>query len=203
MKCAEALDWISVYTDMPADDPQRIEIEQHIQECEGCAEQYHIWEVSEQWDEEMTDWSLRAVDWDDTAPVREFRPEDVMERIYNDSPWFTPAHRRGNRMNPRMRNLFAGIVTFCLAVFLSGMLAIAVTSGEPSAKPETGIVPTVIAGTSNSSLSNLEVNLPDLGETDPFLLHVVPSTPQYWIALSLLGMAIALITLHKLTRARS
>lgn len=203
MKCAEALDWISVYADMPTDDPLRIAIAQHIQECEGCAEQYHIWEVSEQWDEEMTDWSLRAVDWDSTAPIREFRPEEVMERIYSENSWFTPAHQSGNRMNPRMRNLFAGIVTFCLAVFLSGMLAIAVTSVNPEAKQETGIVPTVIAGTSNSSLSNLELNLSEHGAIEPFLLDVVPTEPQYWIALSLLGIAITLISLHKLTRARS
>ncbi|MGZ9584054.1 zf-HC2 domain-containing protein [Paenibacillus marinisediminis] len=202
MECAEALDWISEYADMPADDPLRQEIERHLQDCESCTEQYNVWNVSEQWDEDMTDWSLRAIDWDNEVPAHQFRPEDVMERIYNDIPWFTPAHRRGNRMSPRMRNIFAGIVSFCLAVFLSGLLALAVTAEQPMAKPATGIVPTVVVGSVESEVSSIEMELPDFGANDPVLLDVVPTVPQYWIALSLFGISLALLLLNWLTRAK-
>lgn len=203
MECAEAIDWLSVYVDLPDDDPQRVAIERHIEQCESCAEQYRVWAVSEQWDDEMTDWSLRAEDWDSTSSAQLFRMEDVMERIYNDNPWFTPAHRRGNRMTPRMRNLFAGVVSFCLAVFLSGFLAIALSGGGSSVQLETGIVPTGIAGQEGTSSNFIEIDISEVGASDPVLLHVVPTIPQYWIALSLIGLAFALLLLNWLTRAKS
>ena len=203
MECAEALDWVSVFSDMPADDPQRLEIESHLAYCESCAEQYRVWSMSEQWDEEMTDWSLRTIDWEE-APVRQFRVEDVMERIYHDNPWFTPVHRRGKRMSPRMRNMFAGVVSFCLAVFLSGLLALAITADQSNAEPVlTGIIPTTIAGdTASPPFGIIEIDLVEQGVHDPILLQVVPTVPQYWIALSLFGVSFALLLLNWLTRAK-
>ncbi|MNW18862.1 hypothetical protein D3C71_2185930 [compost metagenome] len=39
--------------------------------------------------------------------------------------------------------------------------------------------------------------------SDPFVLKVVPAFPQYYVALSLLGLVMALLTLNWLSRTRN
>ena len=100
--------------------------------------------------------------------------------------------------------MFAGVVSFCLAVFLSGLLALAITADQSNAEPVlTGIIPTTIAGdTASPPFGIIEIDLVEQGVHDPILLQVVPTVPQYWIALSLFGVSFALLLLNWLTRAK-
>ncbi|WP_028544269.1 zf-HC2 domain-containing protein [Paenibacillus taiwanensis] len=196
MKCAEALDWISEYTDMPADDPRRLAIDNHLQECEGCAEQYRIWAASEEWNEDLMDWEAE----DEVFERITFEPALVMERIYSEDQWLMPVHRRGHRMSPRTRNVLAGIISFCLAVFLCSLIVLVIRLEPSKAEPVTGLIPAVIAGSTDATTNAIIVDIPADSAIEPLLL--VPTVPHYWIALSLFGVTFALLLLNWLTRVK-
>ncbi|NMM54153.1 zf-HC2 domain-containing protein [Paenibacillus aquistagni] len=200
MECAEALEWLPEYAGMPADDPQRLAIEEHLLECEACAEQYRIWAASEEWDESLIDWEDEEEN--ELEVSSSFRPELVMERIYNESGWLMPVQRRGYRMSPLLRNKLAGIIAFCVSIFICSIVVLAVRADQeiPSI-PTTGLVPTAIAG--ETSPNAIQIELPGAGTSEPFLLHVAPTIPGYWIALSLIGIIATLLLVNWLTRVRS
>ncbi|WP_195570937.1 anti-sigma factor family protein [Paenibacillus sp. 1001270B_150601_E10] len=199
MECAEALEWLPEYAGMPADDPQRLAIEQHLQECEACAEQYRIWAASEAWDESLVDWEEEE---DCQEGPTTFRPELVMERIYNESGWLMPVQRRGYRMSPRVRNTLAGIIAFCVSIFICSIVVLAIRADQEIPEmPTTGLVPTAVAGEVNAG--SIQIELPGTGASEPFLLHVAPTIPSYWIALSLIGIVFALLLINWLTRVKT
>ncbi|MCE5169542.1 hypothetical protein LQV63_09485 [Paenibacillus profundus] len=196
MKCAEALEWLSVYSDMPADDPQRQAIDKHLSECEACAEQFAVWAASEHWVEEEADMEYSA------NPAAGFQMSSVMDRIYKEQDWLMPVHRRSQILSLRSRNMLAGIISFCMAIFLCALVVLLIRNGQSNMEEMSGLIPTVLAGSEQSSWSTMSIELPVASVSDPMILHVVPTIPNYWIALSLFGVTFALLLLNWLTRVR-
>lgn len=197
MKCAEALEWISNYVDMPVDDPQREAIDHHLEGCEACAEQFAVWSASMDWMEDEAELELDAEQTSSLAASR------VMDRIYDEQQWLMPVHRRSHALSLRSRQVIAGIIAFCMAMFLCALIFLLIRNEQSNINAVSGVLPTALAGSDHSGLDTFTIELPvasNVGE--PAILHVVPTIPHYWIALSLFGVTFALLLLNWLTRVR-
>ncbi|CAH8771442.1 zf-HC2 domain-containing protein [Paenibacillus dendritiformis] len=196
MKCAEALEWMPVYSELPEDDPQRLAIEKHLSECESCAEQYSVWAASEEWMEDDSDIDVRE------ASDSGFSPARVMNMIYEEQDWLVPVHQRSQTWSLRSRNTLAGIVAFCMGIFLCALIVLLVRREQSNIEDISGVIPTVVAGGDHTGWGNMTIGVPVASISDPVILQVVPTIPHYWIALSLFGVTFALLLLNWLTRVR-
>ncbi|UHA72976.1 anti-sigma factor family protein [Paenibacillus sp. 481] len=194
MKCAETLDCISMYEDMPIDDPQRQVIEEHLSGCQACAEMYAVWAASEQWEDELTS----EPEWSASSP---FQSNHVMERIFKEEDWLVPVHQRSQTFSLRSRKMLSGLIAFCLTIFLSSLTVLLVRSEQSNMEHLSGMIPTSVAGV-GEGWESVSINVPVAGVSEPVLLQVVPAVPHYWIALSLFGVTFALMLLNWLTRVR-
>ncbi|WP_028593546.1 hypothetical protein [Paenibacillus assamensis] len=201
MKCAEALEWISVYSDMPEDDPQRLSIQSHLSVCEGCAEEYLIWAASEAWTDDLVESSLAEAEIN--GPIT-FDSSLVMDRIYSEQEWLMPVHRRSHVMSLKMRNILVGVMSFCIVVFMSSLIVMAVYPNKAETGPsdQSGIIPTAIAGSNSTELDITIGDVPYSETSEPLILQVVPTIPEYWIVYSLVGIIIASLLYHYLARMR-
>ncbi|WP_268623337.1 anti-sigma factor family protein [Paenibacillus alvei] len=197
MKCAEALEWISDYVDMPIDDPQREAIDRHLEGCEACAEQFAVWSASMDWMEDEVELGLDAEQASSSAASR------VMDRIYEEQDWLMPVHRRSHALSLRSRQVIAGIIAFCMAMFLCALVFLLIRNEQSNIHAVSGILPTALAGSDHSGLDAFDIELPVASNvSEPTILRVVPTIPHYWIALSLFGVTFALLLLNWLTRVR-
>lgn len=197
MKCAEALEWISDYADMPIDDPQREAIDRHLEGCEACAEQFAVWSASMDWMEDEDELELDAEQASSSAASR------VMDRIYEEQDWLMPVHRRSHALSLRSRQVIAGIIAFCMAMFLCALVFLLIRNEQSNIHAVSGLLPTALAGSDHSGLDAFDIELPVASNvSEPTILRVVPTIPHYWIALSLFGVTFALLLLNWLTRVR-
>ncbi|MFF2482179.1 anti-sigma factor family protein [Paenibacillus sp. NPDC058071] len=202
MTCEEIQARFSVYLDLAEDDGEREEMEAHLLECEQCAEQFRLWEESE---------SMIHLLSDSAENSETFGPLDhvnraVMERIYAEDSWLKPVVEKSYHFSKSFRRNLAIVIAGCMAVFACALIFF-VTENKASTPPEQMAQLTGLMDTANVSGSSLVITadyeVPVAGVTDPFVLQVVPSYPQYWAALSLLGIVITLLILNWLSRTRN
>ncbi|MBW7473427.1 zf-HC2 domain-containing protein [Paenibacillus oenotherae] len=200
MKCLEVQQSLGVYWDMSPDDAERQEIDQHLETCESCREEFRIWEESEL--------LIRgfSFDGDDIAPVDELN-RDVMDRIYAEQAWFMPVASRSYQFTKSFRRNITAVIACCMAMFVCGLFYIITSSNDGSSSQVvklTGLLETANATGDNALISaDFYADVPVASISDPLVLNVVPTIPQYWVALSLLGMIMTLLILNWFTRTRS
>lgn len=200
MNCREAQDNFAEYWDLSGDDAIRRQLDEHLLQCEACAEEFRIWEESESLIRELTDESVQIGPIDHVS-------RGVMDRIYAEQSWLMPAHHRTYRFSSSFRITAAAVIAACLAVFMCGFLYLAFGSagGDSSAAMVrmTGLLDTANAGSDVTTVSaDFYENVPVASISDPVVLQVVPTIPEYWIALSLLGVIGALLILNWLSRTK-
>ena len=66
----------------------------------------------------------------------------------------------------------------------------------------TGLMETASASASGVFRASFSSNVPVSIVSDPFTLNLVPSTPQYWIVLSMLGLMMMMFVLRWLSSIR-
>ena len=202
MNCDQAQQWFGLVWDLPENDPERLQLEAHLAECERCAEEFRIWEESES--------ILRRLQLADAGEDPDERiNRSVMERIYREDFWLLPVKDRTDRWSESFRRGVAAAMATCLALFVSAFIYMAVGSPEqPSADEQiaklTGMIDTIssIDGAEPISIEFYQ-DMPVASISGPVVLTVVPTYPEYWIALSILGMIMTLLTINWFTRTRS
>lgn len=192
MNCLEVQELLGSYWDLPQGDANRIKVERHIEYCASCAQQFKIWEESQQ---------LILSFSEDTVPIASGDVSDnVMKRIYEESSWFAPVSHRTYAFSAKLRRNIAALVACFMAVFLCSFMYLAVTGGIGPKHNE--LIPTAVASEMNFTTDFNLGEIPVASIGDPPILKVVPTYPQYWIALSLLGVAFTLLMLNWLARVR-
>jgi len=202
MTCDQAQQLFGLVWDLPEDDPERLAFEAHLAECEGCAEEFRIWEESEL--------LLRRLQIAEAAHDPEERiNRSVMERIYREDFWLMPVKDRTYRWSDSFRRGVAAAMACCLAMFVSAFVYMAVGSPPKSSTDAqiaklTGMIDTIssIDGAAPISVEFYQ-DVPVASISGPVVLTVVPTYPQYWIALSILGMIMTLLTINWFMRTRS
>jgi len=201
MNCQEAQELFGEYWDLPEGDPGRAALESHLLGCETCAEEFRFWEESEDLIRGFTD---RSVEFGSVDHVS----RNVMDRIYAEQSWFMPVGNRTYHFSAAFRMKAAAVIAGCMAIFLCGFFYL--VFGQPSEEPNanvfrmTGMLDTANAASDATVVgADFYESVPVASISDPIVLQVVPTVPQYWIALSLFGMISALLILNWLSRTRS
>ncbi|CAM3287058.1 MULTISPECIES: hypothetical protein [Saccharibacillus] len=135
----------------------------------------------------------------------------VMDRIYEESPWLLPGESKTYASQHRFRSRAAVWVAALLAVFLVSFIYLAgwgIPDREQSATrgvPAGVIVQplTVDSGVSETSEAAAQTRpAADRGIVEPLVAQIGPTHPQYWMFLSLTGMALALLSLTRIATMR-
>lgn len=199
MKCEEASEWFSVYRELPESSPERLAVDAHIAGCPECAEQFRWWDESADLISRlpMMD-EIETGDWQSDSINR-----DVMNRIYTEQSWYMPAVRKTYAFTQGFRMKIAVLLSGLLALFGCAFLYTAwnrLSGGDGHA---VGVMESANAYSIGDGVSAQTVVVPVASLSDPIVLHVSPSMPEYWVALSLLGMIMMLLILNWFSRVRT
>lgn len=200
MKCDDVQDKFEIFGALSEEDAEREAIEAHMLDCEHCSEQYRLWEESEE--------LIRKLSEEDevVSAQMEHVNRNVMDRIYAEQSWLMPVAQKSYHFSPAFRRNLAIVLSACLAVFVCSFIFF-INGNEKGTSEEKMAQLTGLMDTANASGSDFvvsaEFEVPVASVSDPFVLQVVPSFPQYWVALSLLGIVMTLLILNWLSRTRN
>jgi hypothetical protein len=200
MKCEEAGEWFGNYQDLPEDSDERLAIDLHVSECSQCAEEFSMWEESALLIQE-----LPLNDEQLEEPIAtEWVNQNVMNRIYAEQSWYMPAVRRTYSFSFAFRRKVAGILAALLALFVCGFLYTLFGRVSGSNGDGSGVMETANAfATSHQFGDSPHFDVPVASLSDPLMLNVTPAMPEYWVALSMLGMIMTLLILNWFSRVRA
>ncbi|WP_219836550.1 anti-sigma factor [Paenibacillus sp. R14(2021)] len=200
MNCQNVQQTFGAYWDLAEDDSERQAVDEHLQTCERCREEFQIWEESEQLIRFFSEDSVEL------GPVDHVN-HGVMDRIYSEQSWFMPIASRRYHFTKSFRRNVTIIMAFCLAMFVVGLFYL-LTSTNDSSSVEvaklTGLIETANAASDNSVISaDFYADVPVASISDPIVLNIVPAVPQYYVALSVLGIIMTLLILNWFSRTRN
>jgi predicted anti-sigma-YlaC factor YlaD len=209
MKCDDIQELFGIYFDLPDDDLRRRCVDEHIMRCRVCAEEFEIWLESTS--------LIRSMQEVQPQLPRKSTPiaDKVMNRIYEDESWRIPVTDRIYQIPYKLRRNLTAIIALFLAVFVVSFLfnlvypshsiltadefspsgfnnvasAVGVNSGSEVVSDTTAISQTAVASTIAIIVEPTKLSY----------IH----TPNYWVAISLLGLISALLTMNWLSRTRS
>lgn len=208
MKCDDIQELFGIYFDLPDDDLRRKRVDDHILRCRVCAEEFEIWLESTN--------LIRSMHEIPQMP-RKSTPiaANVMNRIYEDESWRIPVTDRIYQIPYKLRRNLTAIIALCLAVFVVSFLFnlvypshIVLTAEEvsPSGFNKVASAEGVISNSGvvaeTNAFSKTAVASTSALIVEPIKLSYI-HTPNYWLALSLLGLISALLTMNWLSRTRS
>ncbi|OMF33843.1 hypothetical protein BK133_13730 [Paenibacillus sp. FSL H8-0548] len=200
MNCNDAQEKFGEYWDLSETDEDRAAIDQHLLECTECAEQFQLWEESE-------DMIRFLSEEDDNLALTDHVNRNVMDRIYAEQSWLMPVPNKSYHFSKSFRRNIAIIVAACMAMFASAFFVFVFDHQGGVTKAEiaelSGLMDTVNASGDGIVTAGFFAEIPVASISDPFVLKVMPAFPQYYVALSLLGMIMTLLILNWLSRTRS
>lgn len=199
MNCDEAVALFGMVSDLPRNHPERVAFEWHILGCESCAAEYAIWQESL----EMIQDYAYEVSYDEAEAIN----RRVMERIYADSDSLVGVLETGQPVSRGYKRRLFMWVAGCFIVFLCSSLFFVFGDSTPHSDEiinQTGILPAAVATTGVDSTGAFSLNLSNVsrGIIAPFAVQIGPTYPQYWMVLSVAGMALVLFSWKGLRRIR-
>lgn len=196
MKCEEAGEWFGIYRDLPEDSAERLAVDLHVQECIECAEEFRIWEESALLIQELPNSEVQ----DDEVVTTAWLNQNVMNRIYAEQKWYMPTLRRTYSFSFGFRRKVAGVLAAMFALFICGFLYTAFGQfGGPGSNASGANAFAVKYQNGDGA----QLDIPVASLSDPIMLNVSPAMPEYWVALSIIGMIMTLLILNWFSRVRS
>jgi len=208
MKCDDIQELFGIYFDLPDDDLRRKCVDEHILRCRDCAEEFDIWLESTN--------LIREIHVTPQIPSQTTHiANNVMSRIYEDESWRIPVSDRIYQIPYKLRRNLTAIIALCLAVFVVSFLFNLV---YPSQSILTAEEASPYGFNTIASAAGKAAGIETVADKEAFSLTAVASTsalivdpiklsyihtPNYWLALSLLGLISALLTMNWLSRTRS
>lgn len=176
-------------------------MQEHMAVCPNCAEEFRLWEESAK--------LIKAVQMNDDLPEITVSADEinqkVMQRIYAEQKWSMPLARRSYSFSKAFRMRVGGLLAAIMAIFLSGLLYFVMDRMHSSQAPSTGVMEAAGAGfhSSASASSSMFIEVPVASLSDPIVLRASTTMPEYWIALSLLGIMMTLLIMNWFSRVRA
>lgn len=200
MRCDEAGEWFGIYWDLPEDAPERLAVDLHVQGCPNCAEEFRLWEESAAIIQELPDGELPI----DDAVSAQWVNDNVMNRIYTEQSWYLPAVRRTYAFSYGFKRKVAGLLAALLAIFIGGFLYTTLGNHGGASPKASGVMETANAFSASHGFgASMHLEVPVASLSDPIMLSVSPAMPEYWIALSMIGIVMTLLILNWLSRVRA
>lgn len=205
MKCADVQEWIAEYWDLADDDFRKHKVQQHLQGCRACFEQFRLWEESAELIQTVT---ASIIPTTSSLERSGGTSTKVMNRIYADESWRMPVAARGLGLSLKLRRTIIGFMTFFLALFAVSFL-FALNDRYDEKSTYSSIVPIASLdggyedGDGVASISVLE-GVPVASISDPLVMRFTPieSDPNYWMTVSLLGLVAVVSIMNWLSRVR-
>jgi len=195
MNCTDVQNLFGDYFDLSEDDIRRKCMDKHILDCSKCAEEFEIWSESTQ----LIQAENQALPTPNTIlPIA----HKVMDRIYQDESWRIPVQNRIYSIPFKLRRSLTAVIALFLAIFMFSLLYNLVDNTSNNVAASYGMVAVGTAPSIDNSISDTAVASTANFITEPIKLTMV-STPDYWLALSLLGLISALLTMNWLSRLKS
>ena len=195
MNCREAQEYIPLLWDAPPTHSRRIKLEKHIEGCPYCANEWAIWQESNT--------LLHEIKEDISEERAEAINATVMERIYLESPWLLPGDGKSAGNSAVFRHRISLWIACFLAVFLCSFLYFTMFKNPTNlTDPQSGIVDTGVAGLTVDWTSSYPATANGHGIIEPLVASMGPSHPQYWMILSMFGIALSVFSLTRLNRYR-
>jgi hypothetical protein len=208
MKCDDIQELFGIYFDLPEDDLRRKCVDEHVLRCRVCAEEFEIWLESTN--------LIRSMHEIPQMPRKSTPITDkVMNRIYEDESWRIPVTDRIYQIPYKLRRNLTAIIALCLAVFVVSFLfnlvypshtILTTEEASPSGFNQVASAAGVNSGaevvSGGITFSSTAVASTSALIVEPIKLSYI-HTPNYWLALSLLGLISALLTMNWLSRTRS
>ncbi|MFD2612034.1 anti-sigma factor family protein [Paenibacillus gansuensis] len=201
MNCEEIQDLLGTYWDLPEEDPQRELVNRHLQTCRSCSEEFEIWRESE----DLIQVSALIAE----RPSAENRiVQSVMDRIYAEESWKLPAHNRIYNTTYKWRRNVSAVLALCLAFFCVSFVY-SLVSESHSQKVQTALDSSDLLPSGALTENGLQVSasvfqeLPVASISDPIVLKVDMSYPDYLVAVSLLGFISLLLLLNWFSRTKT
>jgi hypothetical protein len=200
MNCNDAQDKFCEYWDLSEHDEDRIAIDAHLYECKTCAEEFRLWEESD-------DMIRFLSEEDDSIGPTEHVNRSVMDRIYAEQSWLMPVPHKSYHFSKSFRRNIALIIAACMAMFASAFFVFIFDNQDGASQAEiaelSGLMDTANASGDGLITAGFYAEVPVASISDPFVLKVMPAFPQYYVALSLLGIIMTLLILNWLSRTRN
>lgn len=205
MNCEQTKELFGAYWDADKDDPVRKQVDAHVEHCVSCSEELRIWEESKD--------IIQSVSFKRPASVPQKTKLStlVMDRIYQEESWRIPIAKRAYHFTVKFQRNMIACMAFLLALFVVSFLVAAIHQSIPSQDISGLSAPFTASNSesnadhsSGSSISFKQINVLTASISDPPVLRidVVPSSPNYYLALSLLGMVSILLIMNWLSRIR-
>ncbi|WP_442601088.1 anti-sigma factor family protein [Paenibacillus sp. KN14-4R] len=216
MRCDEIRERFGVYWDLPKDDLQRKEVDQHVLTCEDCAEEFQIWSESTLLIRSAVDESSEHLSSFSMGHEGGSISSKVMKRIYEDESWRLPIPERMYAFSRRMRTNFLVVISFCILLFLGSFLfamvydiaGVRAASEEnsiysiqaPQALDVEGGYKAISKKAMNTAVANVSSSF-----VEPVRFQVGPieSYPDYLLVLSLLGFISMILILNWFMRIKT
>ncbi|GBG12015.1 hypothetical protein PAT3040_06875 [Paenibacillus agaridevorans] len=200
MRCAEVQDKLPMYGDMSEDDGIRIEMEAHLLDCPDCSTLFGLWEESDSLIRELSEQEV-------VIGPSEHVTRNVMDRIYAEQSWFMPVPSKSYQFSKSFRRNMSILIAACMAMFAVAFFVFVFDYRDAPTQAQmqamTGLIDTAKAsGDDVFGATGFYAEVPVASISDPFVLQVVPTFPQYYVALSLLGLVMALLIMNWLSRTR-
>lgn len=203
MKCAEIQNVLLEYGDLSPQDPVRKQVDQHVAHCESCAEELELWQESAMLIQSASDLSI-------PEPSNVSMSGSVMNRIYQDETWRVPIHHRMYHISFTLRRKLTLVMSFFLTLMMISMYITLANQTSDETHTLKAVMPIATAGSTDSYSSmntgtTVLEGMPVASISDPILFTVdnVKSDPNYWLALSMLGIVSTLLIMNWLSRIRA
>jgi len=203
--CADIREMLAEYWDLDPGDSRRLLVDEHVRGCPECAEEFRLWEESSHWIR------MASVEEAESAPPPSSVAGAVMKRIYEAESWRLPLSMRTYHLSDRARRLSLGFLAFFLALFLVSFIQSVREGGAGAEESFSSFVPVASASASVSSLggslggSPEIIGVPVASISNPivFRMVTVETDPNYWAALSLIGITSVVLIMNWLSRIRA
>jgi hypothetical protein len=199
MNCEETGEWFGVYRDLPEDSTERLAVDLHVKGCRECSEEFSMWEQSALLIHEFPIHDGGQEEFISSDWVN----ENVMNRIYTEQSWYMPAVRRTYSFSFAFRRKVAGILAALLAIFVCGFLYTSFGHVSGINGDGSNVMKTAEFSVNHQFSDSEHLNIPLASISEPYMLNVTPAMPEYWVALSMLGMIMTLLILNWFSRVRS
>lgn len=200
MNCEQTQQAFGAYWDLPEDDAERLLVDNHLLTCESCREEFRMWEESAQ---------LIRMFSDDNDPIGIMDDVNVsvMDRIYTEQSWYMPVASKSYHFSKTFRRNVTLIIACFLAMFVVGLYHLLTGTNDASSVDMaklTGLIETADAASGGNPIpESFYADVPVASISDPIVLNIVPTVPQYYVALSLLGIIMTLLILNWFSRTRN
>jgi hypothetical protein len=169
----------------------------HVQECSECAEEFQMWEESAQLIQELP---INDADEENEQIASAWLNQNVMNRIYAEQKWYMPTVRRTYSFSFGFRRKVAGVLAAMFMLFVCGFLYTVFSPEGGVSGKRSGADAFAV---SHQYGDSIHLDVPVASLSDSMMLNVSPSMPEYWVALSIVGMVMTLLILNWFSRVRS